>query len=197
MDAPTAFRRYAAMGGVLDFSVREDAQGSRAEILAALAQLLGEVDVAALRPRPIERDSFLGDWHDAAQGLLLKRGEYVTADGVTLVNPPFTLLEGVRIRTGMGQVPEMGAGGQFAYAFAEPPYPLTAPPGEVQAAFAGIRDFILPPGQAAEILDWSSPELARVAPYFEQGAEWWGMFLFSIHVPALKRLTIIAGSATD
>jgi hypothetical protein len=29
------------------------------------------------------------------------------------------------------------------------------------------------------------------------GMEWWGIFLFSIHVPAIERLTIVAGSTTD
>ena len=39
--------------------------------------------------------------------------------------------------------------------------------------------------------------LAEVSDYFESGLEWWGVFLFSIYVPALRRLVIIAGSATD
>ena len=36
-----------------------------------------------------------------------------------------------------------------------------------------------------------------VSDYFAAGMEWWGVFLFSVYVPALQRLTIIAGSSTD
>jgi hypothetical protein len=67
----------------------------------------------------------------------------------------------------------------------------------VQAVFEEIRDFILPPLKSSEILDWTSRELPEVSDYFVDGMEWWGAFLFSIHIPALQRLTIIAGSSTD
>jgi steroid 5-alpha reductase family enzyme len=67
----------------------------------------------------------------------------------------------------------------------------------VQAVFDEIRDFILPPAHQYEICDWSSPRLPEVSDYFTDGMEWWGVFLFSIYVPALKRLTIVAGSTTD
>jgi hypothetical protein len=63
--------------------------------------------------------------------------------------------------------------------------------------FEKIRDFILPPLEGAEIFDWSSPQLPEVSDYFDPGMEWWGVFLFSIHVPAMTRLTVIAGSTSD
>jgi hypothetical protein len=198
-DMPAAFRRFADMGGVLDFALFEDARGTEAEILAAMPGVLhGEpFDPGPLHARPIDQDSFFGDWYDPAQGLLLKRGDYSCAGRKNVSDPPLATLDQMRIVSGGCQVPEVGAGGQFAYAFCQPPYPLSGRPSEVQALFAEIRDHILPPGKQAAILDWSSPELPRVSPYFEQGMEWWGVFLFSIHVPALKRLTLIAGSATD
>ena len=67
-------------------------------------------------------------------------------------------------------------------------------PGEI---FHAVRRFILPPDLEHDILDWAHPELPEVADYFAQGMEWWGVFLFTIHVPALNRLTAIAGSTTD
>ncbi len=50
---------------------------------------------------------------------------------------------------------------------------------------------------ASEILDWSDARLPEVSDYFDDGAEWWGVFLFSVHIPSMRRLTIIAGSTTD
>ena len=90
-----------------------------------------------------------------------------------------------------------GSGGQFAYAFSNPPYGLRARGSEVQALFEEIRDFILPPDERSEILDWTSPRLPEVSAYFSMGIDWWGVFLFTIHVPATGRLTAIAGSTTD
>lgn len=87
--------------------------------------------------------------------------------------------------------------GQFAYAFSQPPYPLHAPPEAVQDLFDSLRMVLLPPWQPATILDWSHPSLPEVSAYFEDGAEWWGMFLFTIHLPVTGRLVVIAGSATD
>ncbi|MBN9467142.1 MAG: hypothetical protein J0J10_00035 [Bosea sp.] len=57
--------------------------------------------------------------------------------------------------------------------------------------------FLFPPLQKAEITDWSSPKLPEVSDYFADGMEWWGVFLFTIYLPDLKRLTVIAASATD
>jgi steroid 5-alpha reductase family enzyme len=67
----------------------------------------------------------------------------------------------------------------------------------VQTLFEEIRDFILPPALECEICDWSSPRLPEVSDYFADGMEWWGIFLFSVYIPALNRLTVVAGSTTD
>lgn len=67
----------------------------------------------------------------------------------------------------------------------------------MQTVFDGIMDFMLPPAHESAICDWCGPELPEVSDYFAAGMEWWGVFLFSIHVPAIRRLTIIAGSASD
>lgn len=200
---PPGLGRYERMGGVLDFAVFEETRGTEEELLLAIAAALGRrasFDPARLRSlgaRRIDERAFFGDWHDHESGALLRLGSYTTADGRHLRNPKLSDLEGTSIRSGGGEIPAAGTGGQFAYAFSRPPYPLEARPRQVQAVFDEIRSFILPHGHHSEILDWSSPHLPEVSDYFDAGMEWWGVFLFSIHVPALQRLTVIAGSTTD
>lgn len=200
---PPAFERFETMMGVLDFAVFEDAAGGREDVLSAIPQALRHArtfDAEKLRllgGRLISENTFFGDWYDFESGRLLKRGHYRTAAGSALVNPPLSSLDGVRIMSGSSDCPEPGSGGQFAYAFSNPPYSLAAEPSEVQAVFQAIRDFILPPGQRGEIVDWSNARLPEVSDYFADGTEWWGVFLFSIFIPSMRRLTIIAGSATD
>ena len=200
---PPAFKRYKKMLGVLDFAVFDEADGTEEEILSAIPQALRHAhsfDADRLRLlgcKRIRERAFFGDWYDPDSGNLLKVGEYRTADGSELQNPTLKKLERVNIVSGFSPAPEAGAGEQFAYAFSHPPYGLKGQPSEVQAAFAEVRDFVLPPPHRGEICDWSNPRLPEVSDYFAAGMEWWGVFLFSIHIPAIKRLTIIAGSTTD
>lgn len=200
---PKAFERYRKKGGVLDFSVYEDADGTDAEILPAIEQSLRHArtfDAEKLRllgARRIKEKAFFGDWYDRGSGLLLMRGSYSTADGRTLESPKLKTLDGIKILGGASNVPSPGSGGEFAYAFSRPPYSLRGKPSETQAIFEEIRDFILPPLAWSDIRDWSSPLLPEVSDYFAAGMKWWGVFLFSIHIPAFRRLTIIAGSAAD
>lgn len=200
---PPAFKRYRKMFGVLDFAVFDEASGTEEEMLSAVPQAMQHArsfDAERLRKlgcRRIRERVFFGDWYDLESGKLLKLGIYTTADGSVLQDPKLQKLDRVKILSGAASCPEPGAGGQFAYAFSHPPYSLKGRPSEVQAVFEEIRDFILPPQQASEICDWSSPALPEVSDYFAAGMEWWGVFLFSIHVPALQRLTIIAGSTSD
>ncbi|PJR17072.1 hypothetical protein [Sinorhizobium meliloti] len=198
---PPAFERFDKMLGVLDFAVFENAGGTEEEVLSAVPQALRHFhrfDAGKLRSlgsRRITEKAFFGDWYDPDSGNLLRLGRYKTADGRQLTDPVLSSLDGVKIMSGGSSCPETG--GQFAYAFSSPPYPLDARPGEVQAVFEEIRDFILPPHRASEILDWSDMRLPEVSDYFDDGAEWWGAFLFSVHIPSMRRLTIIAGSTTD
>ena len=198
---PPAFERFDKMLGVLDFAVFENAGGTEKEVLSAVPQALRHFHrfdagkLRALGSRRITEKAFFGDWYDPDSGNLLRLGRYKTADGWQLTDPVLSSLDGVKIISGASACPETD--GQFAYAFSSPPYPLDARPGEVQAVFEEIRDFILPPHRASEILDWSDMRLPEVSDYFDDGAEWWGVFLFSVHIPSMRRLTIIAGSATD
>jgi hypothetical protein len=199
--APLVAPWYDA-GAVVDFAAFTEADGSEAEILAAFAGVLepSGFDAARLRAlggRPIDRTTFLGDWCDPRSGDLLRRGTWRTADGRDLHDPPRRLLEGVRILHGGSELPATAEGGQFAYALTEPPYPLSIGPAAMQDLFDRLLPALLPPGEPATILDWSSPELPRVSRYFDDGMEWWGVFLFSIHLPARRRLVVILGSATD
>jgi hypothetical protein len=197
---PPAFKRFRKMLGVLDFTVFEGAVGTEEEILSAIGQAIPDADVERLSSfgsRRIREPAFFGEWYDGGSGMLLMRGTYRTADGTELIDPKVKKIEGVKIVSGAGAIPDVGAGGQFAYAFSSPPYGLHARPREIQCVFAEIRAFILPPEEASTILDWSSPRLPEVSPYFAAGVDWWGVFLFSIHIPAMNRLTIVAGSTTD
>jgi hypothetical protein len=150
-----------------------------------------------LKSRQISEAQFFGDWYDPTDGGLIKLGSIMTADGHNLTNPKLLSLETVKV-TGSGSPGvEVGAGGQFAYAYLNPPYGLKGSPVKIQKVFDNIREAILPEGHSAIILDWTNPSLDKVSDYFRAGKEWWGIFLFSIYVPDLQKLTIIAGSATD
>jgi hypothetical protein len=200
---PPAFKRFGRIGGVLIFTVFDGVEGGEEQILEAMALALphgGRFEPERLRAlghRRIDERTFFGDWYDRRSGHLLRRGDYSTEDGRELKDPRLATLDREKIVSGAAPVPDSGAGGQFAYAFSHPPYPLRAHGSEVQALFDEIREFILPPLHWSEILDWTSPSLSAVSDYFEAGMEWWGVFLFSIHIPALQRLTIVAGSTTD
>jgi hypothetical protein len=200
---PPAFHRLQEVGGVLEFAVFEEAEGTQDEIVAAILSALSQiatVDPEALRSvgyRRITERAFFGDWYEPDAGALIKLGDWQTDAGEELHSPRLNDLEHRRIVSGGGSIPKAGAGGQFAYAFTEPPYGLRAPPSEVQALFDQICSFMMPPKSEVHVLDWSSDRLPDVSDYFADGMEWWGVFLFSVHVPALKRLTIVAGSSTD
>lgn len=195
-----AFERYTQIGGALNFSVFEQARGGDAEARTAMARSVPgwrEESSKALNPREIEKRAFFGEWCDTATMSLVRIGRWTTAEGKVVVNPKLRDLKGVQLVSGGCPIPEAGAGGELAYAFYWTPYGLCAEPQEVQQLFEAITGFILPDALDHTIQDWSSPQLPQVSPYFEPGMEWWGVFLFTIHVPALQRLTVIFGSTTD
>lgn len=200
---PSAFQRYRQVGGVVEFGVFEQANGTQDEALDAIGQLLepdGAFDrdrLCALGGRSLDKHALLGDWYDPLSKSLILRGEWRTDAGVTLHDPPLESLDAVRIVSGGAPVPIAGGGGQFAYAFSNPPYRLDARPSEVQQLFDAACDFIMPAGTHHDIRDWSDPRLVDVSPVFRAGMEWWGVFLFTIHVPALRRLTVALASTTD
>ncbi len=202
-DLPPAFAAFDKMGGALGFAVFEQADGTEDEALTAIRMAMRGChgfEAGRLRElgyRFLKRQAFLGDWYDDDRRLLVKRGSWSLADGREMENPPLRSVDRLKIVSGSSRIPDVGCGGQFAYAFSQPPYSLNARPSEVQNVFDAIIDSVMPPDHRASIRDWSHPALPEVSDYFDAGAEWWGVFLFSIYVPDLRRLTIIAGSTTD
>lgn len=200
---PAAFKRFQKIGGVLDFGVFDECDGTDAEIVEAIKASLRHARrfdggrLIELGSRECFKEKLLGDWYDPSNESLVKIGHWRTSDGRELKDPSFKALESVKLTGGAGAIPDVGAGGQLAFAFSQPPYSLQAKSREVQELFDAILAFVLPPGASYVIKDWSRPELVEVSDYFEAGADWWGVFLFTIHVPGMNRLTVIAGSTTD
>lgn len=198
---PPAFKRYDKAGGAFEFAVFDEAGDSEAEAVAAIRALLDDaLDEAVLRAaghRRIGLAEFLGAHCDPESRKLIKRGTWRTADGQELVDPPLRKVERLALSGGGYAIPLPGEGGQFARAFAEPPYGLDASPREIQELFGEILGFLLPPDEPHHILDWTSPRLAEASPRFAAGMEWWGAFLFTLHQPERSRLIALAASTTD
>lgn len=200
---PPAFDRYKAAHGVLSFEIFEGAAGGADEHVRAIKHAFRAVqdfDIEVLRSlgsRRIDRAEFYGSCYEPETGRLIARGTKTTSIGLVLEDPPLKTSDDVIFVSSAGFIPAAGSGGEFAYAFSETPYGLSASPGEIQAMFDEIRNFILPSEGRTEIFDWSSPRLREVSSYFEAGLEWWGVFLFSIYNLDFKRLTVVAGSTTD
>lgn len=201
--AYTPFKPFAKMGGVLGFAVFDGAANDEVDARAAIHDTLlpfGRVDdgeLNALHPRRLNEAQFFGDWYDPSSGDLVWNGSVTVTDGRHLTRPTFRALDGVKVRSSGSSIPDMGEGGQFAYAFANPPYGLTGSRGRVQAVFDSVRHTLLPSGHACTITDWTSPDLDKVSAYFTPGKEWWGVFLFTVRDATTGRLTVIIGSATD
>lgn len=200
--AQKAFVPFYEMGGVLGFAVydhaTDDDVDARAAIHDTLARL-GKVDDRALnslQPRHLDEVQFFGDWY-APDGSLVWNGNVTTSDGRQLKHPTFRALATTKVTSSGAGVPDVGKGGQFAYAFANPPYPLTASYDRIQQVFDEVRRTLLPPGDTCIITDWTNPDLDKVSAYFSPGKEWWGVFLFTVRDVSTARLTVIIGSATD
>lgn len=201
---PNSFRRYRKIGGVLEFCLFGDAAADEDDALAAIAAALPDADIARLRTlgcRILDDATFYGDWYDAASDQLISLGHHTFADGETLIDPTFEqlarMLERKRLKAAARGGDAPGSGGQFAGAFCNPPYPLQASLKITQDLFRNIRDIVLPREQPHTIRDWASPSLPLVSPYFKAGMEWWGVFLFTIHIPSQRQLNVIVGSTTD
>ena len=191
--------RFREIGGVVRFVVFDDADGGPDAAYAAILAVFPEANAEELRRigfRSIDDATFYGEAYDGESDSLLKIGEWGDGADGRLINPKVRDLSSLSLAGGYSP-PECGSGGNFAHAFLNPPYGLRAKPQEVQDLFDKIRHFIMPAGLEHEILDWTSPELPKVSAYFETGMEFWGVFLFTIYVPALRRLTVAYASTTD
>lgn len=209
-EVPPAVARFQAMAGVPDFVFFDVAAGTEAAARVAVGQALsilsGPPDLAVLARLPcraLTRAAFLGEWVAPGTGILRHRGPVTLSNGRKVTDPLYPKLEawrqaGVTVQGSAFDIPGLWAGGEFAYAFAQPPYRLTATPGEVQAVFGAVCDLLLPPGEPCIILDWAGPDLVPLCPdYFESGTEWWGAFLWTVQVPARGTVAVVAASSTD
>jgi hypothetical protein len=210
---PDFFSRYHRIGGVLHFGLFADCTGTEESFHEAIAASIGEsvgagtIDrrhLVGLPWRSLSPQAFLGCWADIRTRTLRRFGEYTASHRRKLINPSYAELEtlrraGERITSGGTPIPDLWVGGQFAFAFADPPYGLfDTTPGEVQALFEAVLDVVVPRGRAVDIRDWGSPALADACPdYSRPGTERWGVFLFTVFDAPNKALTVIAGSSTD
>jgi hypothetical protein len=205
--------------GALRYSFFQTSSGDIAQLREAISRHFQESDdkgpfwrllsfkdevLDELPRRVIDARTFLGDRYDLDRKTLVLFGNGYL-NGKVRENPTYAELiaEGVRSRTSSSAnvfghpTPETGSGGQYAYAFTQSPHGLGLGFADEQALFDEINQLILPPGEEAVITDWSSEKLGELCDYFEDGLEWWGVFLFTIYVPRLGQLVVISASATD
>lgn len=194
---PGAISDYHRAGGVLAFAFFAETNGTEADARDAIAAALehecadwpahpdGTPRATLNRPllpllpsRVLTRAAFLGDWVDVASGTRLFSNGYIASRG--------------------SSIPELWSGGQFGYAFSTAPYRMRVDAERVQTLFDAVCALILPARRTCTILDWGSEALLDLCPaYFEDGTEWWGVFLFTVHVAEEGRTAVILGSATD
>jgi hypothetical protein len=208
---PTVIDEFKKIGGVVDFSLFANVGSFDASVSEAFASHLSsasvwstalpntvDLDVIETLPRrSVWKKEFLGDWYDPETKLLRLVGGGKLTDGTELENPTFNKLYGKKTSNWGAGLPEPGSGGQFAYAFSQPPYGLQADYREIQRLFDSVLACLFEEGVQTEITDWSSPELVRLSSYFSHGLDWWGVFLFTLFTPANGTLTLISASTSD
>jgi hypothetical protein len=95
-------------------------------------------------------------------------------------------------------IPKLGDRSHFTYAFGQPPHGIHADTEVKRDAIAALQLLLWPQGVDVIPYDWSCLELGLICPeYYHSGLEWWGVFLFAIEIPSIKRLWIASASATD
>ena len=207
---PDEIREFDRMGGAVHYSFFVNAEGSDADLEGAIlwhcAKVLekeyitGWIEPAKLRTLPrgvIDRKAFFGDWYDMERDALIYRGGGRVDDGRELVDPTYDEMGRAKIKLWGSGCPDVGSGGNYAFAFSQPPYSGQMARLEVQDMFRRINKLILPAEGGEIITDWSSKQLADFCEHFEHGMEYWGVFLFTIFDPATQRLTVISASTSD
>jgi hypothetical protein len=208
---PSFIDEFKKIGGVIDFSFFAEIESLDASIPEAFASHLSSasmwstdvpntVDLDAIESLPrrsIWKKDFLGDWYDPEAKLMRLVGGGKLTDGTELENPSFDKLYGKKTSNWGSWCPEPGSGGQFGYAFSQPPYGLQADYAEIQRIFDLVIEYLFEKGVHTDVTDWSSPELVKLSSYFSHGLDWWGVFLFTLFSPANGRLTVISASTSD
>ena len=207
---PEEVRAFDRMGGAVHYSFFNEAAGTDADLEGAilwhcakvLAQEygLGRIEPAVLPTLPrrvIDRRTFFGDWYDMERDALIYRGDGRLADGRELVDPTYDEMDRGSIKAWRSYCPNVGTGGNYAYAFCQPPYSGTMARLEVQDLFRRINAIILPAEGDEIITDWSSRDLDDFCEHFESGMAYWGVFLFTIFHPTTRGLVVISASTSD
>jgi len=200
---PKAFESFKKMGGCLDFTFFDEVENDLESQMSGISRALSSrsdfdrTKLESINHRYINENQLLGDWYDRRSGDLLSLGGFNMENGEVLRNPRLKDLNHADVRSSVSESPDVGSGGQLAYAFSQPPYRLQASSLQIQVVFDQIKDFILPAMERCEIIDWSDPKLPEVSSYFKDGSEWWGVFLFTVYIPANRKLSVILGSSTD
>jgi hypothetical protein len=147
-------------------------------------------DLAEAHPRPVSVEEFLGSHFDLVAKKLIVRGARKS-------NLNRYFLAGLEESKAFERFPRHG--GEFscdgyAACFAEPPHGVGTT-GSVLEEWFNLINAELFGGliDGLEILLWSNDW----SSYFDDGKEWWGAYLWSIHNPINKRLAVIGASTTD
>ncbi len=208
---PRALAAFRAAGGVIDYSFFLATDEDLATVGTAMQRHFSELDgvgplwrpsfdAAALETLPrrkVDKVTLFGSWYEPSTGELKKLGSGVVKGKGNLTDPLYSELGTGRTLNWAGPAPEAGTGGQYAYAFTEPPHGLSAEPATVQSLFDDINSEVFPSKFDHLIVDWSGEDLVKLSNYFEAGMEWWGVLLFTVYVPHLQRLTVVSASTTD
>lgn len=208
---PHAVAEFKAAGGEIDYSFFHASSYDKALLKEALQHHFAELEdlgpvwrpwldidfLDQLPLRTVDQSTFFGDWYDLEHGDLKLLGSGTITSRGHLIDPTYRELDRASVKTWGAPSPDVGSGGQYAYAFCRPPYALLTEFAVTQRLFDEINLEILPRNYVHRIIDLSSPKLPMLSNYFESGMEWWGVFLFIVYIPMLERLTVISASATD
>jgi hypothetical protein len=200
--------RFQEAGGVLHLSLFEEFAGSVDDQRALILQHFTRLDtpatvddaefLAQLRPSLLDESSFLGNWYDPKARKLVACGDWDIPGGGRISSPTVEQMAKLNIGAGGFSPPDPGERGQFAYAFYQTPYGLWEKGAALQELFDKLWGILSPSGTEREYFDWSTPDLKNhFNGYFEAGAEWWGMFLFTIRNVTQARLWVMSASTTD
>lgn len=188
VELPEVFEEIEQIGGVLRVACFETDDGASESARSAIALTLPDINstvLASIQGGQVDEARFFGQWHRADIGKVIR------------TNTNAAIEDSGGAAFDFGSAPLKGGDGEFAYALAFPPYPLFATGQEIQTLFDKVRAALLDSRHPTVIEDWTCPQLPEVSPYFEAGAEWWGMFMWTLWTPSLSRLTVIAASASD
>lgn len=138
---------------------------------------------------PVDKADFLGPYCDLAGRRLLMRG--------TTKNHFHDLFWCGDAETPRNRVPppvRTHWNGSLADAYLDPPYGLSGPPAERNAAFFDALDLLFDGLRGdCTIRRWSDAS----SNYFDDGRDWWGTYFWTVHAAGTDRIVGLAASATD